>query len=118
MEAWKTKTPITFMCVFSSEPHRDVIPIGGYCLGSSRGPVGPAAGKLFLQLLPAGALLVLLWQPVQLPAVPGKRRRQHSSVTETVSLLTTAVFLIGDRLPPEIRAEMIDAAHYDIINLL
>lgn len=38
--------------------------------------------------------------------------------TETVSLLTTAVFLIGDRLPPEIRAEMIHAAHYDIINLL
>lgn len=70
---------VVFVCIFSSEPHGDVIPATGWCSGSSRGTVRAAAGKLFLQLLPAVVLPVLLQQPVQLPAVPGEQRRQRST---------------------------------------
>lgn len=78
-EAWKMKTPIITVCIFSSEPHGDIIPTIGWCSGSSRGTVRPGTGKLFLQLLPAFVLPVLLRQPVQLPTIPGEQRRQRSS---------------------------------------
>lgn len=94
------------VCIFSSEPLGDIIPTISRCSGY-RGTVRPAAGKLFLQPLPAAVLPGLLRQPVQLPAVPGE---QTKTKTETVSLVTTAVFLMGDWWLP-------DAGYYEIINL-